>query len=108
MIKVISTEKRPIKLWLDDIEDGLGNPESFHSCSHGAGRRMGRKQAQRELDLDTEKKKLDDLGIIHSVRTEKDLDEAAGAYKDIDIVMANQVDLVNVEVALKPLAVIKG
>ncbi|KKK91338.1 hypothetical protein LCGC14_2713940, partial [marine sediment metagenome] len=40
MIKVISTEKRPIKLWLDDIEDGLGNPESFHSCSHGAGRRM--------------------------------------------------------------------
>ena len=78
------------------------------SCSHGAGRRMGRKQAERELDLEAEIKRLDDMGVIHSIRTEKDLDEAAGAYKDINVVMENQDDLVNIEVELKPLAVIKG
>ena len=90
------------------IVSGKGNPESFHSCSHGAGRCMGRKQAERELDLDTEIKRLDDLGVIHNIRTKKDLDEAAGAYKDINVVMSNQTDLINVEVKLKPLAVIKG
>ena len=90
------------------IVSGKGNPESFQSCSHGAGRRMGRKQAERELDLTAEIKRLDDMGVIHSIRTEKDLDEAAGAYKDIGTVMANQDDLVNIEVELKPMAVIKG
>lgn len=90
------------------IVKGLGNPESFQSCSHGAGRKMGRKQAQRELNFDTEKKRLDDLGVIHSVRNKKDLDEAPGAYKDIATVMENQTDLVEIVVELKPLAVIKG
>lgn len=69
---------------------------------------MGRKQAQRELDLNTEIKRLDDKGIIHGIRHNKDLDEAAGAYKDIDSVMANQQDLVKVKVELEPLAVVKG
>ncbi len=87
---------------------GKGNPESFTSCSHGAGRVMGRKQAQRTLDLETEKKRLDALGVIHGMRTKKDLDEAASAYKDINKVMANQEDLVDIVVALKPLAVMKG
>lgn len=90
------------------IVEGLGHPDSFESCSHGAGRRMGRKQAQRELDLDAEQKRLDGLGILHAVRSRKDLDEAPGAYKDISTVMANQVDLVKIKVELKPLAVIKG
>jgi tRNA-splicing ligase RtcB len=90
------------------IVEGLGNPESFESCSHGAGRVMGRKQAQRELDLDTEIKRLDEKGIVHGIRNRKDLDEAAGAYKNIDIVMANQTDLVKVKVELEPLAVVKG
>jgi len=90
------------------IVSGLGNRESFMSCSHGAGRKMGRKQAQRELDFDTEKNCLDKLGVIHSIRNKKDLDEAPGAYKDISVVMANQIDLIKVEVELKPLAVIKG
>lgn len=90
------------------IVSGKGNPESFMSCSHGAGRRMGRKQAQRELNLEDEKKKLDNMSVIHSIRTEKDLDEAPGAYKNIAVVMDNQSDLVTVEVELKPLAVIKG
>jgi tRNA-splicing ligase RtcB len=90
------------------IVKGKGNPESFYSCSHGAGRKMARKRAQRELDLATEQKKLDDLGIVHGIRTQKDLDEAAGAYKDISVVMQNQADLVGIEVELSPLAVIKG
>lgn len=90
------------------IVEGLGNPESFESCSHGAGRKMGRKQAQQNLNLSEEIKRLNDKGIIHAIRSERDLDEAAGAYKDIDIVMANQSDLVKIKVELEPLAVIKG
>nr|WP_320012345.1 RtcB family protein [uncultured Desulfobulbus sp.] len=90
------------------IVRGKANPESFTSCSHGAGRVLGRKQAQRELDLATEKQRLDKLGIIHGLRTIKDLDEATGAYKDIDKVMKNQQDLVDIVVQLTPLAVVKG
>lgn len=90
------------------IVKGKGNTDSFESCSHGAGRKMGRKQAQRQLDLTQEKKRLDDQGIIHAVRSIGDLDEATGAYKDIDEVIDNQLDLVEVVVALRPLAVIKG
>jgi len=90
------------------IVKGKGHPEAFKSCSHGAGRRMGRKQAQRELNLEDETKRLDDLGVIHSVRGVQDLDEAPGAYKKIETVMDNQTDLVDVEYELTPLAVIKG
>jgi tRNA-splicing ligase RtcB len=90
------------------IVEGKGNPMSFNSCSHGAGRTMGRKQAQRELSLDDEVKRLDDMGVLHSIRGVKDLDEAAGAYKDIDTVMANQADLIEIKVKLTPIAVIKG
>ncbi|MCF6290529.1 MAG: RtcB family protein [Desulfobacterales bacterium] len=90
------------------IVRGRGNPESFESCSHGAGRKMGRKQAQRELNLEKEKSRLDKMGVIHALRGKRDLDEAAGAYKDIAEVMANQADLVTVEIKLKPLAVVKG
>jgi len=90
------------------IVEGLGNPESFMSCSHGAGRRMGRKQAKRELNLQDEIKKLDSQGIVHGIRNENDLDEASGAYKPIEKVMANQSDLVKILVELTPLGVIKG
>jgi tRNA-splicing ligase RtcB len=90
------------------IVQGRGEPESFMSCSHGAGRRMGRKQAQKELDLAAEKERLDAIGVIHGLRNSKDLDEAPGAYKDISVVMANQQDLVDIQVELRPLAVIKG
>lgn len=90
------------------IVEGLGNSESFFSCSHGAGRRMGRKAAERDLDLAAEIKKLDEQGVVHSVRTAKDLDEAPGAYKDIDVVMEEQKDLVKILVRLTPLGVIKG
>lgn len=90
------------------IVEGLGNPESFNSCSHGAGRKMGRRQACRELNLKKEIAKLDSQGIIHNIKTVDDLDEAVGAYKDIDTVMKNQKDLVKILVELRPLAVIKG
>jgi len=90
------------------IVRGRGNRESFQSCSHGAGRRMGRKQAIRELELAKEKARLDAQGIIHSLKADRDLDEAPSAYKDIDRVMENQKDLVEILVELNPLAVIKG
>lgn len=90
------------------IVEGLGNKESFESCSHGAGRVLGRKQAIRELNLEDEIKKLDDKGIIHAIRGKGDLEEATSCYKNIEDVMENQKDLVKVLVKLKPLAVVKG
>jgi len=90
------------------IVKGKGNSESFKSCSHGAGRKMGRKAAQKNLNLEEEKKKLDDKGILHSIRGVDDLDEASGAYKDIDVVMEEQNDLVDILYKLEPIAVIKG
>jgi len=88
------------------IVEGLGNPQSFHSCSHGAGRKMGRKEAGRKLSLEEEQAKM--AGIVHGLRTVGDLDEAPGAYKDIDEVMEQQSDLVKILVRLKPLGSIKG
>ena len=90
------------------IVRGKGNPESFTSCSHGAGRKMGRKEAQRTLNLEEEKKKLEDKGILHSIRGTRDLDEAPGSYKNISKVMENQKDLVDIVVELNPLGVVKG
>ncbi len=87
---------------------GKGETLSFKSSSHGAGRRLGRKQAQKSLNIVEERALLEGQGIIHSVRTEKDLDEATGAYKDIDKVMKNQHDLVTIIETLQPLANIKG
>jgi tRNA-splicing ligase RtcB len=90
------------------IVEGLGNKDSFESCSHGAGRRLSRSKACQTLSLEAEIKRLDDQGIVHGIRTEKDLDEAAGAYKNIEEVMAYQTDLVKPVVELTPMAVIKG
>jgi tRNA-splicing ligase RtcB len=90
------------------IVEGLGNPDSFMSCSHGAGRVMGRGAAIKNLNLEEEKRKLDEQGIIHSIRGKSDLEEASSAYKDIAQVMNFQRDLVKIKVELSPLAVIKG
>jgi tRNA-splicing ligase RtcB len=90
------------------IVEGLGNADSFMSCSHGAGRRMGRKEAVRSLDFDAEVAAMDAKGIIHGIRSQDDLEEAPGAYKPIDLVMSEQADLVKVLHKLEPLAVIKG
>ncbi|HUS51340.1 MAG TPA: RtcB family protein [Candidatus Paceibacterota bacterium] len=58
--------------------------------------------------LEDEIKKLDDQGIIHAIRSKSDLDEASSSYKDIDVVMEEQKDLVDIVIKLQPLAVIKG
>ncbi|MBQ7507708.1 MAG: RtcB family protein [Spirochaetales bacterium] len=90
------------------IVEGLGNPDSFESSSHGAGRVMSRTAAINELSLEDEVARLDAQGIVHAIRCQKDLEEAPGAYKDIDEVMANQKDLVKVVTSLSPVAVVKG
>lgn len=90
------------------VTEGLGNPDAFMSCSHGAGRRMSRTEAVKTLDLKAEQAKLEAKGIVHGVRCRKDLEEASSAYKDIEEVMANQTDLAKITTALEPIAVIKG
>jgi tRNA-splicing ligase RtcB len=90
------------------IVEGLGNPDSFMSSSHGAGRLMSRTQAIKTLSLEDEIKKMESKGIVHSIRSQRDLDEAASAYKDIDKVIALEADLVKVKTRLLPIAVIKG
>ena len=90
------------------IVEGLGNADSFMSSSHGAGRVMSRTQAIKTLNLEDEIKKMESKGIVHSIRSQRDLDEAASAYKDIDQVIALETDLVKVITKLEPLAVIKG
>jgi tRNA-splicing ligase RtcB len=82
------------------IVKGLGNEQSFMSCSHGAGRRMGRAFAKKTLNLQEELDIMNSRGIIHSMESVEDLDEATGAYKDIDVVMRT--------VELRPVAVVKG
>ncbi len=90
------------------IVRGKGNADSFNSCAHGAGRRLGRRQAQRQLDIEQERRLLEDKKIIHSLHSKRDLDEAPSAYKDISLVMKNQEDLVETLTELTPLAVVKG
>lgn len=87
---------------------GKGNEESFKSCSHGAGRTMSRSKARATLNLEEEIDKMDEKGIVHGLRTKKELDESSSAYKDIGLVMEEQKDLVDVVIKLKPLGVIKG
>ena len=87
------------------IVRGLGNDESFCSCSHGAGRQMSRGKAMRSFTIDELK------GQTDGVECRKDngvIDEIPGAYKDIDEVMANQSDLVEVVHTLKQVMCIKG
>lgn len=90
------------------IVEGLGNAQSFMSCSHGAGRVMSRNKAIKELNLQEEIKKLNEQGIIHGIRKQHDLEEAASAYKNIDQVMEFQKDLVKLLYELTPMAVVKG
>ena len=87
------------------IVRGKGNPESFCSCSHGAGRRMSRSKAKRLFSVD------DLTAQTAGIECRKDsgvLDELPAAYKDIDQVMANQADLVEVVHTLRQVLCIKG
>jgi len=87
------------------IVEGLGNPESFMSCSHGAGRVMSRKQANKTITEDAANIAM--KGIVFG-RWHGDYSEAPMAYKDIDEVMENQKNLVQPLVKLQPLGVLKG
>ena len=90
------------------IVEGLGNPESFCSCSHGAGRVMSRTAAIKTLDMAAEVAQLEAKGIVHAIRCQDDMQEASGAYKDIEAVIKNELDLVKIKTRLLPIAVIKG
>lgn len=90
------------------IVEGMGNPDSFESCSHGAGRVMGRKEACRRLDLKDQQHIMDSRNIVHFLKRQQQLDEAPGAYKDIKTVMNNQADLVRPLHQLWPIMVLKG
>lgn len=89
------------------IVQGLGNVDSFRSCSHGAGRCMSRKKARETLNLEEERKEMEDAGIVCGMRHASDVEESWKAYKDIDAVMKNQEDLVDIVVELHPMAVVK-
>ena len=87
------------------IVRGKGNPDSFHSCSHGAGRLMSRGEARKRFSLD------DHREATRDVECRKDkavLDETPGAYKPIDRVMAAQRDLVDVVHELRQVVCVKG
>ena len=93
------------------IVEGLGNPESFMSCSHGAGRKMGRAQATRTLTREACDKAMEGIVFGRWNRDRKgrtDFGEAPQAYKDIEEVIRSQLDLIRPLVKLKPLGVIKG
>ena len=90
------------------IVEGLGNPLSFMSCSHGAGRVMSRTEAVKSLNLVEEIQKLDEKGIVHAIRCQEDLEEASSAYKNIEEVIGQETDLVKIRTHLFPIAVIKG
>ncbi len=91
------------------VARGLGNEESFQTCSHGAGRRLSRTAALRARTADSVLSSLRQKGIELAKRSHKDVAEEAGhAYKDVDEVMANQRDLVEPVYKLKPIGVVKG
>ncbi|MBQ4838092.1 RtcB family protein [Pseudoalteromonas luteoviolacea] len=87
------------------IVRGLGNPDSFNSCSHGAGRVMSRTKAKKTYNI------ADQVAATKGVECRKDqavIDEIPHAYKDIDKVMAAQQDLVEVVHTLKQVVCVKG
>jgi tRNA-splicing ligase RtcB len=89
------------------IVRGLGNPASYFSCSHGAGRRMSRSRARREIALDDFVTSMEGRDW-QQAKADQLLDEAPQAYKDIDQVMADQADLVAIEHTLHQILNYKG
>jgi len=91
------------------IVEGLGNEDSLCSSSHGAGRVLGRKAAQRELNMNDFSKTMKDAGVIGLI-DEDHIDEAPDAYKNIFDVIKIQEDegLIKVIDYVKPLLNIKG
>ncbi len=91
------------------IGRGLASPDAFESCAHGAGRALGRKQAVRTIPVDSVLAELKAKDIRLFKAKKRDLaEEASAAYKDIDVVMREQSDLVTPEITLTPIGVVKG
>lgn len=87
------------------IVRGKGNPDSYYSCSHGAGRRLSRNQAKKQFTVD------DLIAQTQGVESRKDeavLDEIPAAYKDVDAVIQAQADLIEPVVKLKQVLCVKG
>mmetsp|Transcript_21311 Transcript_21311/g.29853 ORF Transcript_21311/g.29853 Transcript_21311/m.29853 type:complete len:133 (-) Transcript_21311:116-514(-) len=88
------------------IVRGKGNPESWASCSHGAGRRMSRTAAFRKITQQEFERSMQNVPFADT--NEELRDEAPGAYKDLSVVMRNQKELVDVVHRLRPLINVKG
>lgn len=84
---------------------GKGNAQSFNSCSHGAGRSMGRKEAERRFTVED---LVEQTKGIECPKGKEHIDEIPAAYKNIDEVMANQTDLVSVLHTLRQIINVKG
>jgi tRNA-splicing ligase RtcB len=91
------------------IVEGLGSPLTFESCSHGAGRRMGRKKASEEITVQQTMEDLNNQGIVLGKSKKDDVaEESRFAYKDIGEVINNQKDVLVVKKKLKTVGVIKA
>jgi len=91
------------------IVEGLGNKDSFQSCSHGAGRRMGRKEATRQFTVEQTMVDLKAKGVVLGKAGKGSVtEECVWAYKDIDAVIASQLDLIKPLKKLKTVVVVKG
>lgn len=91
------------------IVKGLGNKDSFNSCSHGAGRVIGRKAAKRKYSVEEVMHDIKKNNVVLGVRKKSDIaEECRMAYKDIDEVINQQLDLIVPIKKLKTIAVIKG
>jgi len=87
------------------IVRGKGNPQSFCSCAHGAGRLMSRGEAKRRFSAEDVKRQT---AGVECRKDEGVVDEIPGAYKPIEEVMANQSDLVDVVHTLRQVVCVKG
>ena len=91
------------------IVKGKGNPESFHSCSHGAGRVMGRNEAIKQFDVQEVVEDLRSQNVTLGKRKRSDVaEESRWAYKDINEVINHQLDLIQPVLRLRTVAVVKG
>jgi tRNA-splicing ligase RtcB len=88
---------------------GLGNPESFESCSHGAGRKYSRTIAKQRYSVDDVLKDLKECRVVLGKHKKADVaEESRFAYKDIDFVIQNELDLVKPVKKLRTIGVVKG
>lgn len=91
------------------IVEDKGNAESFHSCSHGAGRLLSRTQAKETYSVDQVMNDLKETGVILGKRSKKDVsEECRFSCKDIEEVISYELDLVTPIKKLSTLGVVKG